>query len=241
VLDALAGPDARDPATLSQPLEQFAREPRAVRGMRIALPPTEQLPAFMDAGVIDAWEAAARTFESLGVVIERTRLPAEYFDLSVATGCIIASEAYALHRAYVNDPNAALGPAVRKRMLAAEGLAPATYAEELRTMAARRRVMADWFEPFDAVLLPTVAIPAPAVTDADEDSPLPGYLTRPANYLGLCALSQPAGLVRGLPAGIQLVGKPWAEHTVLSLGQAFESATTHHAVHPDLRSFGLDA
>jgi len=241
VLDALAGPDARDPATLSQPLERFARDPRAVRGMRLAMPPREQLPAFMDPGVTRAWESAARTFESLGVDVVPARLPDWYFELSVPTGCIIASEAYSLHRAYVNDARAALGPAVRQRMLAAERFEPAAYAETLRAMHRRRESFARWFEPFDAVLLPTMAIPAIPVDEVDEASPIPGHLTRPANLLGLCALSQPAGLVDGLPSSIQLVGKPWAEHTVMSLGQAFETATPHHATHPDLRALGLDA
>ena len=241
VLDALAAPDPRDSATLSQPLEAFARDPQAVKGMRMAMPPREQLPAFMEAAVLQAWEAAAKTFESLGVEVIRTRLPDWYFDLSVPAGCIIASEAYALHRAYVNDPDAALGPAVRQRMQAAERFQPGAYAEELRTMQERRRVMAHWFEPYDAVLLPTVAIAAMPVDAVDEASPIPGYLTRPANYLGLCGLSQPSGLAGGLPLSIQIVGKPWAEHTVMSLGQAFESATSHHQVHPDLRALGLDA
>lgn len=240
VLDALAAHDPRDPTTLTQPLEQFARDPQAVKGMRLAMPPREQLPAFMDPGVTRAWEAAARTFESLGVDIVQVRLPDWYFDLSVPAGCIIASEAYSLHRAYVNDPGAALGPAVRQRLQAAERFGPGAYAQELRAMGERRRLMAQWFEPFDAVLLPTVAIPAMAVDAVDESSPIPGYLTRPANYLGLCGLSQPAGLVGGLPTSIQIVGKPWAEHTVMSLGQAFESATVHHQAHPDLRALGLD-
>ncbi len=239
VLDAIAGPDPRDPATLSQPLERFAREPRAVRGLRIAMPPADQLPSFMDPGVTQAWEDAARTFEALGVDVERSRLPSWYFELAASTGCVIASEAYSLHRAFVGDPAAPLDPAVRRRLLSAETLAPAAYAEALRTMALLRRQMAAWFEPFDAVLLPSVAIPAPALADIDEASPIPGYLTRPANYLGLCGLSLPAGFVRGLPVGIQLVGKPWNERTVLSLGQAFESVTTHHAAHPDLGALGV--
>jgi aspartyl-tRNA(Asn)/glutamyl-tRNA(Gln) amidotransferase subunit A len=45
LLDALAGPDPRDPTTLAQPLERFAREPRSVRGLRLALPDADQLPA----------------------------------------------------------------------------------------------------------------------------------------------------------------------------------------------------
>jgi aspartyl-tRNA(Asn)/glutamyl-tRNA(Gln) amidotransferase subunit A len=240
VLDALVGPDSRDPTTLEQPLDIFARDPRSVKGMQLALPAVDQLPAFMDPGVIAAWQAAARVFESLGATIVPVRLPDWYFNLSLNAGRIIASEAYALHRAYVNDAAALLGPAVRQRMQATESFEPGAYAQELRTMRELRRAFVEWFEPYDALLLPSAAIPAMPVADVDEASPIPGYLTRPANYLGLCGLSQPAGLVRGLPVSLQIVGKPFAERTVLSLGQAFESATEFHRQHPDLSSLGLD-
>jgi aspartyl-tRNA(Asn)/glutamyl-tRNA(Gln) amidotransferase subunit A len=125
-------------------------------------------------------------------------------------------------------------------MQAAESFEPGAYAQELRTMRELRRAFVQWFEPYDAMLLPSAAIPAMPVAEVDEASPIPGYLTRPANYLGLCGLSQPAGLVRGLPVSLQIVGKPFAERTVLSLGQAFESATEFHRQHPDLSSLGLD-
>ena len=240
VLDALVGPDSRDPATLDQPLDIFAREPRSVKGMQLALPAADQLPAFMDPGVVAAWQAAARVFESLGATIVPVRLPDWYFNLSLNAGRIIASEAYALHRPYVNDAAALLGPAVRQRMQAAESFEPGAYAQELRTMRELRRAFVEWFEPYDALLLPSAAIPAMPVAEVDEASPIPGYLTRPANYLGLCGLSQPAGLVRGLPVSLQIVGKPFAERTVLSLGQAFESATEFHRQHPDLSALGLD-
>lgn len=240
VLDALVGPDSRDPTTLDQPLDIFAREPRSVKGMQLALPAADQFPAFMDPGVIAAWQAAARVFESLGATIVPVRLPDWYFNLSLNAGRIIASEAYALHRPYVNDAAALLGPAVRQRMQAAESFEPGAYAQELRTMRELRRAFVEWFEPYDALLLPSAAIPAMPVAEVDEASPIPGYLTRPANYLGLCGLSQPAGLVRGLPVSIQIVGKPYAERTVLSLGQAFESATEFHRQHPDLSALGLD-
>jgi aspartyl-tRNA(Asn)/glutamyl-tRNA(Gln) amidotransferase subunit A len=240
VLDALAAPDPRDPGTLAQPLEQFAREPRRVRGLRLALPDTQQLPAFMDPAVTAAWQSAARVFASLGVQVIAARLPSWYFDLSVPTGRIIASEAYSLHQDYVNDESAPLGPAVRNRILAAKQFGPGDYAQALRMMAQRRGEFAGWFEDYDAVLLPTMAIPAIALDQVDEASPLPGYLTRPANYLGLCALSLPAGLVGGLPVGVQIIGKPWAERTVLALGQAFEAATPFHALHPKLSSLRLE-
>lgn len=240
ILDALVGPDSRDPTTLTQPLEIFARDPRSVKGMQLALPAVDQLPAFMDPGVIAACQAAARVFESLGATIVPVRLPDWYFNLSLNAGRIIASEAYALHRPYVNDAAALLGPAVRQRMQAAEAFEPGAYAQELRTMRELRQAFVEWFEPYDALLLPSAAIPAMPVAEVDEASPIPGYLTRPANYLGLCGLSQPAGLVRGLPVSLQIVGKPFAERTVLSLGQAFESATEFHRQHPDMSSLGLD-
>lgn len=232
LLDALVGPDRRDPATFSQPLEHFSADPRNVRGLKIALPEPNQLPPFMHAGVKTAWQAAAKIFEQLGVQVIATRLPEWFFDLSAQTGRIIASEAFSLHSAYVDDLSVPLDDAVRKRLLGARKFGPGEYAQELRFMAIRRREFAKWFEQFDALLLPTMAIPAIPVAEVDEDAGLPGYLTRPGNYLGLCALSQPAGLVDGLPASIQIVGKPFAERTVLSLGQAFESASGFAAQHP---------
>jgi aspartyl-tRNA(Asn)/glutamyl-tRNA(Gln) amidotransferase subunit A len=139
----------------------------------------------------------------------------------------------------VDNPSVPLGPAVRQRIQAAASFKPGEYAQVLKTMHDQRRAFAQWFEANDALLLPTVASPAIALADVDEASPLPGYLTRPINYLGLCALSVPAGLVGGLPVGVQMVGKAFDERTVLSLGQAFQASTDHHLRHPDLSRLGL--
>ena len=239
LLDALAGPDARDATTFAQPLEVFSREPRAVKGMRLAMPDTHQLPDFMDAAVVQSWHQAAKVFESLGADVVPVRLPDGFFDLAAQTGRIIASEAHSLHRDYVDNPAVPLGPAVRQRIQAAASFKPGEYAQVLRTMHEQRRDFAQWFEAFDAMLLPTVASPAIALADVDEASPLPGYLTRPINYLGLCALSVPAGFAGGLPVGLQMVGKAFDERTVLSLGQAFQASTDHHLRHPDLSHLGL--
>lgn len=240
LLDALAGPDARDPNTLMQPLETFSNEPRSIRGMRLALPDVQQLPAFVDPAIIQSWQNAAQVFESLGANVSSVQLPRWFFDLAVDAGLVMASEAYVLHRDYVNDMGVPLGPDVRRRIQAAESLRPGEYAQSLRNMNQLRHDFGQWFEPYDALLLPTVAIPAITVAQVDELSLTPGYLTRPINYLGLCALSQPAGFSDGLPLGLQIVGKPFHEKTVLSLGQAFESATEFHRRHPDLSALGLN-
>ncbi|HEY6979855.1 amidase [Reyranella sp.] len=241
LLNALAAPDPRDPTTLDQPLEDFtlATRPASIKGMRVALPDAAQLPDFVKPDVAKAWQAAARTFETLGATVETARLPDWYLDLARPVGTIIASEAYALHRAYIGDMSKPIGPAVRARILAAKELGPGAYAEEVRIMAEQRRAFADWFRRFDAVLLPTVAVSAIPVAEVNEASPVAAYLTRPANYLGLCSLAMPSGWSNGLPIGIQIVGKPYAERDVLRLGKAFQDATDFHRRAPDLSALGL--
>jgi len=207
--------------------------------MRVAMPDTAQLPNFMHADVTKAWQAAGRTFESLGATVEAVRLPDWYFDLSRPAGTIIASEAYALHRDYIENMNKPIGPGVRMRAQAAKGFLPGAYPDEMRAMEGRRREFNDWVKPYDAILLPTMAVPAIPLAEVDESSPIPGYLTRPANYLGLCSLAMPSGFSGGLPVGIQIVGKPFAERDVLKLGKAFQDATDYHRRAPDLSALGL--
>jgi aspartyl-tRNA(Asn)/glutamyl-tRNA(Gln) amidotransferase subunit A len=241
MLNALAAPDPRDPTTLGQPLEDFslAVNRSSVEGMRVAIADTKQLPDFMHADVVKAWQAAGRTFESLGATVEAVRLPDWFFELSRPAGIIIASEAYALHREYIENMGKAIGPGVRMRAQAAKGFAPGAYAEELRLMGERRRAFDEWMKPYDAILLPTAGVPAIPLAEVDEASPIPGYLTRPANYLGLCSLAMPSGFSHGLPVGIQIVGKPFAECDVLRLCKAFQDATDFHRRAPDLSTIGL--
>lgn len=241
LLNALAAPDPRDPTTLDQPLEDFTQAVRggSIKGMRLALPDKAQLPDYMDVEVLAAWHAAAKTFESLGATILPVKLPSWYFDLSRSAGTIVTSEAFALHRPYIEDTSKAIGPGVRERVLAGKAFAPGAYAEELRRMGERRREFAGWFDGHDAILLPTAAVPAIPISDVVESSPLPAYLTRPANYLGHCALAMPSGQANGLPLGIQIVGKPYAERTVLRLGKALQDATDFHKRAPDLSKLGL--
>ncbi|MBA4792024.1 MAG: amidase, partial [Rhizobiales bacterium] len=59
--------------------------------------------------------------------------------------------------------------------------------------------------------------------------------TRPVNYLGLPAASIPAGFTKaGLPVGLQLIGRPFAEATVLAIGAAFQRETDFHTKLPEL-------
>jgi aspartyl-tRNA(Asn)/glutamyl-tRNA(Gln) amidotransferase subunit A len=164
-------------------------------------------------------------------------LPGWHFELASAATTLIASEAYVLHREAIEDTTQPIGDVFRERAQAATRLEVGAYAQALRLMGARRRAFAEWFRDFDALLLPTVAIPAAPIDEIDEQGPLPAFLTRPANYLGLCALAMPAGLHEGLPLGVQIIGKPFAERTILEIGKAYQDDTGF----PGLRPLMVDA
>jgi aspartyl-tRNA(Asn)/glutamyl-tRNA(Gln) amidotransferase subunit A len=226
LLRALADDGAPD-----LPAELAARK---LENTRIALPDQAQLPPFLHPAVLAAWTAAAKRLEKLGAEIVPVRLPDWYFDLGRQVGMIIASEAYDLHRAHIEDRGQAINDAVRERVLAAAKLAPGEYAGMLRTMAERRRAFQAWLAGFDALLLPTVAVPALPLDEIEEQGPIPAFLTRAVNYLGLCSLAMPAGLHEGLPLSVQVIGRPNAERTILEIGKAYQEDTGHHKLRPGL-------
>ncbi len=241
MLNALAAPDPRDPTTLGQPLEDFSAATRggSIKGMRVALPDKSALPDFVQPSVVAAWQAAAKVFEQAGAIVEPVKLPAWFFDMSQAAGTISTSEMFSLHRDWIEDMGQAIGHGVRGRALLGKGFAPGAYAGELRRMGQRRAEFGEWMRPYDALLLPAVGMPAIPLTEVDETSPIIGGLTRPGNYLGLCALSMPCGFSGGLPLGLQIMGKPFAERDVLKLGKAYQDATDFHRRAPDLSALGL--
>ena len=234
ILRAIAGPDARDPQTLDVPALELpdVLDATRVRGARIAMPEADQLPSFMHPAVVVAWQDAARRLERLGAHVVAVRLPHWHFELASAATSIIGSEAYALHRDGIEDPTQPIGEVFRERVRMATQLEIGGYAQALRLMGERRRLFAEWFREFDALLLPTVAIPAAPIDEIDEHGPVPAFLTRPANYLGLCALAVPAGLHEGLPLGVQIIGKAFAERTILEIGKAYQEDTGFNRLRP---------
>ncbi len=241
MLNALAAPDPRDPTTLGQPLEDFtaATKGGSIKGMRMAVPDKSALPDFVQPDVVAAWLGAAKVFEQAGAIIEPVKLPGWFFDMALAAGTISTSEMFSLHRGWIEDMGQAIGNGVRGRALLGKNFLPGAYAGELRRMGQRRAEFSEWMRPYDALLLPAVGMPAIPLTEVDETSPVIGALTRPGNYLGLCALSMPCGFSSGLPLGLQIMGKPFAERDVLRLGKAYQDATDFHLRAPDLSALGL--
>jgi aspartyl-tRNA(Asn)/glutamyl-tRNA(Gln) amidotransferase subunit A len=241
LLAAMAGPDPRDAATLAAPRIDFegalAAKPD-LRGMRVTALPVEDFSWPTDPAVLAAREAAIATLTGLGARIDDAPTPFDLHDVMVRNGRIIAAEAYALHRSYIADEALTIDPWVRKRTLAGKDIGAADYLEEL---AARKRIaaaFAEWMQGRDALLTPTLPITATALAEVDESTTPLATFTRAVNYVGACGLSLPAGFsTDGLPIGMQLIGAPFADATLVRIGRAFQSVTDWHLRRPDLSAW----
>jgi aspartyl-tRNA(Asn)/glutamyl-tRNA(Gln) amidotransferase subunit A len=236
LLNALAAPDPRDPTTLGQPLEDFTLSTRggSVEGMRIALPEEAQLPDFMHADVTKSWHAAARTFEDLGAVVETVRLPSWYFDLSRPAGTIIASEAYSLHRDYIDDPKwrsvpacapcaGGQGPAGRRLCRGNAPHGSSAGASSTPGSGLRRHPDADRGGAGD-----------PAVGSRG-DLAHPGYLTRTRELSRPVRPGHALGPVGRLPLGVQIVASRSPSATCCGSARRSRTPPTSTSARPTSR------
>jgi len=238
---AMSGPDPRDAATLSAPRLDFAAalaDRPDIRGLRIAALAHDQLPSMMRADVASAHREAIGIFRELGAIVDETHYPIDFEDLSSRNGRIIAAEAYAQHRSYIEQEHLEFDPWVRRRTIAGKSISAADYIDDL---AARTRIAGEfqrWMRGRDALLMPTLPIVATPLIEVDEATTPLATFTRLANYLGVCALSLPAGFsAGGLPIGIQLIAAPFAEVTLVRAGRAFQQVTAWHRKRPDLTTW----
>ncbi len=241
LLTAMAGPDPRDVASLAAPRIDFeavlAAEPD-LNGMRITALPVAQFSWPVEPAVLASREAAIATLSDLGARIDEARPPFDLDDVMVRNGRIIAAEAYALHRHYIADEAVAIDPWVRRRTLGGKDMSAADYLEELAARKRTAAAFAQWMRGRDALLTPTLPITATALAEVDESTTPLATFTRAVNYIGGCGLSLPAGFSSGgLPIGIQVVGGPFADATLVRIGRAFQSATDWHLRRPDLSAW----
>ena len=238
LLKAMAGPDPRDVASLAAPRIDFeavlAAEPD-VNGLRITALPIEHFSWPVEPSVLAAREAAIATLGDLGAKIDEARPPFDLGDVMVRNGRIIATEAYAFHRHYIADEALSIDPWVRRRTLGGKDTSAADYLEELAERKRSAAAFAQWMRGRDALLTPTLPITATALAEVDESTTPLATFTRAVNYIGGCGLSLPAGFSSGgLPIGIQLIGGPFADATLVRIGRAFQMATEWHLRRPDL-------
>jgi aspartyl-tRNA(Asn)/glutamyl-tRNA(Gln) amidotransferase subunit A len=255
VMNVIAGHDLQDSTSAPNPVPEYttALNPD-IRGIRIGVP-KDYFVEGMQPEVREGMEAAIKKLQELGAEVDREMaLPLTRYALAVYY-IIAPSEASAnlarydgvkygfsyqdtsnMWEAMEKTKQFGFGAEVKRRiMLGTYALSAGYYdayylkAQKVRTLIIRE--FKDAFEKYDALVTPTSPT-VPFKIGEKADDPVQMYLsdvcTLPVNIAGLPAISIPAGFVAGLPFGMQIIGKPFDEETILRVAFAYEQATTWH-------------
>ncbi len=243
VYAAMAGRDSEDESTAAAtPADVMTDIDRGVEGLRIAF---AESVFFDDADeeVERACRACGEVFESLGARI--FSIPFEAAETARRlnpSGLIIAAEAYAVNRRFLDEHFDALDPVVAYRMIKGKDIPAHEYLQTSLDWKRLRAEALDAMRDVDALLCPATMVPALPIEQVDES--IEAYAeanmkclrnTAIGNILNLCGLSVPCGFTeKGLPVGLMIYGKPFDEATLLRIGNAFQQATDWHRRTPDL-------
>jgi aspartyl-tRNA(Asn)/glutamyl-tRNA(Gln) amidotransferase subunit A len=203
-------------------------QPRAIRGMRLAVPTTTVLDELDDA-VARTFDRALETLSRQGALIERIAVP-EFLDVAQmnAKGGFSAAESYAWHRYLIASKGDIYDPRVASRIMRGESQSAADYVDLLgarRSLIARIAVR---LAPYDAMILPTTANTPPRIADLADDKAFTH-----ANLLALrncslinvidgCAISMPAHREGEVPVGLMLAATGGADRRIFELAAGME-------------------
>lgn len=228
LLQILAGHDPKDPGSADVEIPDYTKDlGRGVKGVRVGL-----VRHFYDGDVtadprqIAALDTAAETLRGLGADVREVRL-APAADYETCCRIILASEAYAIHRRWLQEQPQNYGDLGRQRLLAGATFTAADYIDALRM---RSRLIAQTlavFEGIDIALTSSSMDPPCPLDDAEAVARnYPRQSRQPFNVTGQPALAMPAGFTGdGLPLSLQLIGRPFEETMVYRVAAAYEDAT----------------
>jgi aspartyl-tRNA(Asn)/glutamyl-tRNA(Gln) amidotransferase subunit A len=232
LLDVIAGADPADPtcARLPGPDAEAALD-GDLRGQRIGVP----VNWFCDVAepeILAAFAAALQVLRARGAVLLEIAVPL-IDEIAVYGGVVARVGASALHAAWMRTQPARYVPHVSARLYPGYAIPATYYVEALQRRPFLLTAFVDAvFGQVDAVATPTLRARAPTRADADVDSGAEGTErtffavgdnVRPFNYLGLPAISLPCGFdANGVPIGLQLVGRPFAEARLLRMADAYQ-------------------
>ncbi|MDO8671751.1 MAG: Asp-tRNA(Asn)/Glu-tRNA(Gln) amidotransferase subunit GatA [Dehalococcoidia bacterium] len=261
VLNAICGHDPLDSTSSPKQVPDFSRALSPdLRGLKVGVP-KEYFVDGIQPEVADLVRSAVRELEKLGAEVDwDVSLPHTQYGLAayyiIATSEASANlarydgvkygfsvrEASDVWDAMMKTRQYGFGEEVKRRiMLGTYALSAGYYdAYYLKAQKVRTLIKQDFdaaFEKYHVLVAPTS--PSVAFKIGEKvANPLHMYLsdvcTIPVNIAGLPAISIPAGLAAGLPVGLQIIGRPFDEETILKVAYAYEQATKWHKTRPVL-------
>ncbi|WP_322820875.1 amidase [Chloroflexus sp.] len=242
ILQAIAGPDLRAPLSISEPPSLFAQPlERDVRGVRVAWSPDlGGLP--VDPRVAEVIAAQRDVFTQIGCIVEEATP-----DLSDADEIFQVMRAFRYELTLgelLDRERHRIKDTVVWNIEAGRALSGPQVGRAMRLHAALLARVYEFMQTYEFIIAPVSQVPPfpveqPYITEIN-GIPMQNYIEwmRSCYYISVCnlpAISVPAGFTRdGLPVGIQIIGRPRADLSVLQLAYAFEQATQHWQRHPQL-------
>lgn len=229
LLTVLQGADPRDMRTRGVvDIDPVATLKRGVRGCRVAVMPRQERQG-VDPEILASFDAALDVLANLGAeVVQLESLPLSFAEFAERTGTIIYAEGYSVVGDLCDQTGLPLDEDVRPRILAGKRFSARRYLDALVEMGRVKSLFAAALDAFDVLATPTIGTPAIPLDQVDQTT-TPASFTRAVNLLERCALTVPNGFTgSGLPSGLQLIGRPYDEGTVLRIGWAYEQATDWH-------------
>jgi len=242
MLRVIAGHDSHDHTTRTAPVPDYtAALTGDIKGVRLGVP-REYFFEQLDPEVDSAVREALKVLEGQGARLEEVSLPLVKY--APASGRIISTtEAAAIHEHYLRTRAADYSPDVRAGFLLGQFILGKHYMKAQRVRHLIRQETTAALRRVEALVSPTVAIPAPKIgetmvqvgTEQIEVIWALARLTRPSNLTGFPAISVPCGCTSGgLPISLQIMGRPFAEATTLKIAHVYEQSTTWHQRRPPL-------
>ena len=260
VLNAIAGHDPNDSTSIPQPVPDYTQALTGdMKALRIGVP-KEYFVEGMELGVREALAKATSLLGDLGASVEEVSLPTTPYALAcyyiiALSECSANLARYdgvkygfsyqdtdSMWEAMEKTRQFGFGPEVKRRiMLGTYALSVGYYdayylkAQKVRTII--RQEFDEAFQNYDALVTPTsptVAFHLGEKTDDPVQMYLSDIYTVPVNVAGLPAISVPCGMAGGMPVGMQLIGPPLSEETLLRIAYAYEQATPWHKAKPQL-------
>ncbi len=239
MLQVIAGYDPADATTVRTPVDDYTAALRSgIRGLRIGVP-RSHFYSQLDDEVASAVELALGELRALGADVVDVEVGGAEQGVGAIFGLVLA-EAQEIHAESLRTRPGDFGADVRDILASPPPDAPMLMGA-LRARDALCVAMRQALESVDLLVTPTTPIVAARIGQETiryggvEESLFMAMIrcTAPFNVTGLPALSLPCGFTRaGLPVGLQLVGRPFDESTVLRAGHAYEQATAWHERRP---------
>lgn len=256
MLEVMMGFDEKDSTSLNSSVPELtSAATKPIKGMKVGIPFDLMEQQEIDPEIITMWRNSIETMKEAGAEIVNISLPhakyalAAYYIIAPAEasstlarydgvryGHRIEENGMSLDRMYELTRSSGFGAEVKRRIMVGTYVLSATFMDAyyLKAQKMRRLISNDFkkaFEIADVIMLPSAPTAAFGVTEK-QDNPVTMYLndifTIPASLAGLPCMSVPAALSsKGLPLGMQIIGKAMDEYNTLRVAAAIERASNN--------------